>query len=121
LKTSSCCVSHHRNSYTDIITDSESGEVFCSNCGLVITEKSEDISNPEWRAFIPEETGRDASGQKLDDYMYSTFKRLRAWNARTQYSSSRDKNLVLAFSQLDLLKDKLGLSDVLIERVAYMY
>jgi hypothetical protein len=29
----------------------------------------------------------------------------------------RDKNLDLAFSQLDLLKDKLGLSDVLIERV----
>jgi transcription initiation factor TFIIB len=113
----------------------------------VITEKSEDISNPEWLAFTPEEknsksrigtptslakydrglatiiskTGRDASGQKLDGYMYSTFKRLRAWDARTQYSSSRDKNLVLAFSQLDLLKDKLGLSDVLIERVAYMY
>jgi transcription initiation factor TFIIB len=113
----------------------------------VITEKSEDISNPEWRVFTPEEknsksrigtptslakhdrglatiiskTGRDASGQKLDDYMYSTFKRLRAWDARTQYSSSRDKNLVLAFSQLDLLKDKLGLSDVLVERVAYVY
>jgi transcription initiation factor TFIIB len=53
--------------------------------------------------------------------MYSTFKRLRAWDARTQYSSNRDRNLTLAFSQLDLLKDKLGLSDVLIERIAYMY
>ncbi|MFY9565992.1 MAG: transcription initiation factor IIB [Nitrososphaeraceae archaeon] len=114
---------------------------------MVITEKSEDISNPEWRAFTLEEknsksrtgiptslakhdrglatiiskTGRDASGQKLDDYMYSTFKRLRAWDARTQYFSSRDRNFVLAFSQLDILKDKLGLSDVVIERVAYMY
>ena len=61
----------------------------------MITEKSEDISNPEWRAFTLEEknskartgtptslakhdrglatiiskTGRDASGQKLDDYI----------------------------------------------------
>ena len=113
----------------------------------MITEKSEDISNPESRAFTLEEknsksrtgiptslarhdrglatmiskTGRDASGQKLDEYMYSTFKRLRAWDTRTQYFSGRDKNFVLAFSQLDILKDKLGLPDVLIERVAYMY
>jgi transcription initiation factor TFIIB len=114
---------------------------------MVISDKAEDISNPEWRAFTPEQknsksrtgiptslakhdrglatiiskTGRDANGQKLDNSMYSTFKRLRAWDARTQYSSSRDRNLTLAFSQLDLLKDKLGLSDILIERIAYMY
>ena len=113
----------------------------------MITEKSEDNSNPDWRAFTPEEknekartgrptslakhdrglatiiskTSRDASGQKLDDSAYSTFKRLRVWDARTQYFNGRDRNFILAFSQLDLLKDKLGLSDVLIERVAYMY
>jgi transcription initiation factor TFIIB len=113
----------------------------------VISEKSEDISNPEWRAFTLEEkdsrsrtgaptslaihdrglatliskTDKDASGQKLDAYAYSTFKRLRAWNTRTQYFSSTDRNLVVAFSELDILKDKLGLSDGLIERIAYMY
>jgi transcription initiation factor TFIIB len=57
----------------------------------------------------------------LDAYAYSTFKRLRAWNTRTQYFSSTDRNLVVAFSELDILKDKLGLSDGLIERIAYMY
>ena len=150
LTASTCPVCHNNdnnNNDTDVITDPESGEVFCSNCGIVITEKSEDISNPEWRAFTLEEknsksrigipaslakhdrglatiiskTRRDASGQKLDNYMYSTFKRLRAWDAKTQYSSNRDRNFAVAFSQLDLLKDKLGLSDVLIERVAYIY
>jgi transcription initiation factor TFIIB len=121
--------------------------VFCSNCGMVITDKSEDISNPEWRAFTPEEknnksrtgkptslarhdrglatiiskTDRDAGGRKFDDYTYTTFKRLRTWDARTQFFSSRDRNFAIAFSQLDVLKDKLGLPDVLVERVAYMY
>jgi transcription initiation factor TFIIB len=146
LKTSSSSVCHN-DSHIDLITDSESGELFCSSCGMVITEKSEDISIPEWRAFTPEEknsksrtgkptslakhdrglatiiskTGRDASGRKFDEYTYSTFRRLRTWDARTQHHSSRDRNFVLAFSQLDILKDKLGLPDVLIERVAYMY
>ncbi|HJY15710.1 MAG TPA: transcription initiation factor IIB [Nitrososphaeraceae archaeon] len=113
----------------------------------MITDKSEDISNPEWRAFTLEEknsksrtgkptslakhdrglatiiskTDRDASGRKFDDYTYSTFKRLRTWDVRSQYYSSRNRNFALAFSQLDILKDKLGLPDVLIERVGYMY
>jgi transcription initiation factor TFIIB len=143
----SCYVFHNNNNYAGIITDPDSGEVFCRNCGIVISEKSEDISNPEWRAFTLEEkdnrsrtgaptslaihnrglatliskTGKDASGQKLNAYAYSTFKRLRAWNTRTQYFSSTDRNLVVAFSELDILKDKLGLSDGLIERIAYMY
>ena len=137
----------HNNNHTDLITDSESGEVFCSKCGMVINERSEDISNPELRAFTLEEkgsksrtgkptslakhdrglatiisqTGRDASGRKFDADMYGNFKRIRSWDTRTQYYSTRDRNFAIAFSQLDILKDKLGLSEVLIERVAYMY
>lgn len=135
------------NDYTDIITDSESGEVVCSNCGIVIIEKSEDITNPEWRAFTPEEkssrsrtgapaslakhdrglatiiskTGRDASGQKLDTAMHSTFNRLRAWDSRTQHSHGNNKNLWQAFSELAMLKDKLVLSDAVMEKAAYIY
>jgi transcription initiation factor TFIIB len=56
----------------------------------------------------------------LDAYIDSTFKRLRTWDLRTQYSGSTYRNLVLAFSELSVLKDKLGLSDVLIEKVAYI-
>jgi transcription initiation factor TFIIB len=136
-----------RNDYTDIITDSESGEVVCSNCGIVITEKSENISNPEWRAFTAEEqnkrartgaptslaihdkglatliskTGRDASGQKLDTAMYSTYKRLRTWDNRIIHDSPLNRNLFQAFSQLYALKDKLRLSDTIIEQTAYIY
>jgi transcription initiation factor TFIIB len=137
-----CC-----NNYTDIITDSESGEVFCGDCGMVIGEKSGDITNPEWRAFTTEEhnerartgtptslakhdrglatiiskTGRDASGQKLDTAMYSTYKRLRTWDYRISHYNSLDRNLFQAFSQLYALKDKLGLSATIIEKTAYIY
>ena len=118
------------NDYTNIITDSESGEVVCSNCGIVITEKSENISNPEWRAFTAEEhnkrartgaptslvihdrglatliskTGRDASGQKLDTAMYLAYKRLRTWDCRIIHDSSHNRNLFQAFSQLLRIK-----------------
>ena len=136
-----------QNDYTNIITDSESGEVVCSNCGIVITEKSENISNPEWRAFTAEEqnkrartgaptslaihdkglatliskTGRDASGQKLDTTMYSVYKRLGTWDYRIIHDNSHNRNLFQAFSQLYALKDKLGLSYTIIEKTAYIY
>ena len=147
ITTNSVNCSVCRNNYTDIITDSESGEVVCSNCGIVITDKSEDITNPEWRAFTAEErnerartgaptslakhdrglatiiskTGRDASGQKLDTAMHSTYKRLRTWDYRISHYGSLDRNLFQAFSRLDALKDKLGLSDTIIEKTAYIY
>jgi transcription initiation factor TFIIB len=114
---------------------------------MVISEKSDDIANPEWRAFTPEEkisksrtgvptslakhdrglatiiskTGRDASGQKLDTAMDSTFNRLRTWDSRTQHSGGNNRNLSRAFSELDVLKDKLVLSDAIMEKAAYIY
>lgn len=129
------------------ITDSESGEVICSSCGMVISDKTQDDSHQDWRAFTPEEieskarTGaptslsrhdrglstiigredKDASGQKLDSAMRSTFERLRTWDSRTKLHHSTDRSLSQAFSQLDILKYKLGLSDTIVEKTAYIY
>jgi transcription initiation factor TFIIB len=47
--------------------------------------------------------------------------RLRTWDFRTQVHSSTDRTLRLAFDELDSLKDKLGLSDAIIEKTAYVY
>ena len=131
----------------NVITDVESGEVICGNCGMVIIEKTQDTSIPEWRAFTVEEknkkartggptllarhdrglatiigrTNKDASGQVLDATMRSIFERLRTCDSRTQLHSSADRNLCCAFSQLDILKDKLGLSDAIVEKTAYIY
>lgn len=128
------------------VTDPESGEVICMNCGLVISDRLQE-SRPEWRAFSIEEandrsrtgipsslarhdmglstvigkTDKDASGRRLDVSMRSTMDRLRAWDFRTQAHSSTDRNLRQAFSELDRLKDKLGLSDAITEKTAYIY
>jgi transcription initiation factor TFIIB len=64
---------------------------------------------------------RDAAGQKLDASSHSTYKRLKMWDDRVQLHSSTDRNLLRAFSELSMLRDKLGLSDSLLEEIACMY
>src|SRR5919199_204661 len=132
-----------------IITDTESGELVCSNCGQVISNKVEQ-EGPEWRNFellsaaqsegrsrvgmstslarhdmglstIIGRTDRDASGQKIDAAMRSTMDRLRIWDYRTQIHSATDRNLRNAFFKLDILKDRLGLSNSIVEKSAYIY
>ena len=63
----------------------------------------------------------DATGKKLENNMRSAFARLRTWDARTQLSTSSNRNLLRAFSELYTLKDKLGLSDNITEKIAYIY
>src|SRR6266498_25362 len=133
-----------------VITDPESGEVICSNCGMVISQNIED-TRPEWRSFgsqgegvegygksrtgmptslarhdkglatIIGRTDRDASGNKIDASIRSKMERLKVWDFRSQAYDSTNRNLIQAFSELDKLKDKLGLSDAVIERTAYVY
>ena len=130
-----------------IVTDSESGEVICSNCGTVISDRNQEISRPEWRFYSAEQendrsrTGipitlakadmglatligkddRDASGHLLDGAMRNRMQRLRTWDLRTRNHTASDKNLLQAFSKLDVLKDKLALSDAVVEKIAYIY
>ena len=130
-----------------IITDSESGEVICSSCGTVISDRNQEISRPEWRFYSAEQendrsrTGipitlakadmglatligkddRDASGHLLDGAMRNRMQRLRRWDLRTRNHTASDKNLLQAFSKLDVLKDKLALSDAVVEKIAYIY
>ena len=129
------------------IADPDSGEILCSNCGMVIAETNQDDVNPERRAFTSEEqnartrtgapsslsrhdkglttvigkTNKDAAGRELDANARSTFKRLKTWDTRTQVDSSTNRNLYRAFYELNVLKDKLGLSDAIVEKTAYIY
>src|ERR671930_1489219 len=91
-----------------IVTDPESGEIICSNCGMVILDKVEDTSHLERHIFtgggqideIRARTGAptslarydmglatvmgkgniDASGMKIDPSISSTMQRLRKWD-----------------------------------------
>ena len=123
-----------------VITDPESGEIICSNCGMVISQNIED-TRPEWRSFGSEgggvegygksrtgmptslarhdkglttiigRTDRDASGNKIDASIRSKMERLKTWDFRSQAHDSTNRNLIQAFNELDKLKDKLGLPD----------
>lgn len=130
-----------------VVTDLESGEIICSNCGMIISDKIQQINRPEQRTFNAEglndrsrtgiptslarhdmglstvvgRTDRDASGHKIDAQMRSTMERLRVWDFRTQSHTSTYRNLSLAFNELDTLKDKLGLPDAVFEKAAYIY
>jgi len=129
-----------------MLTDNATGERFCGRCGFVISERVED-SGPEWRSFSKEEhedrsrTGtptslamhdmglatiidhanKDVSGKPLSASMKSTIKRLRTWDSRSQVHEPVDRNFRQAFSDLGRLKDKLALSDAIIEKTAYIY
>jgi transcription initiation factor TFIIB len=129
-----------------MITDNSTGERFCGECGFVINERIDD-SGPERRAFSKEEhedrsrTGvpsslamhdmglatmighddRDATGKPLSASMKKTIKRLRTWDSRSQVHESQERNFRQAFSELNRIKDKLALSDSVIEKTAYIY
>jgi transcription initiation factor TFIIB len=139
-----CSVCNRKNT---TITDPNSGEIVCSNCGMVISDRIEDTIHPEQNIYAFEEvdkkarTGtpyslarhdmglstiigrenKDAGGQIIDIAMRSKMERLRIWDARTRMYNPRDRNLVKAFGQLNRLKEKLGLSDTIVEKAAYIY
>ena len=129
-----------------IITDHESGELICGDCGLVISnsvESQRDLiidlpintldSNtcnglPTSLALydkgLPTVIGvpyKDAKGQSLDASMRSRMERLRRWDLRIKTDYSHDVNLKDPFRQLDALKDKLGVSDIVVEKAASIY
>jgi transcription initiation factor TFIIB len=61
-------------------------------------------------------TDKDASGHKIDTAIRSTLERLRIQDFRIQLHTPTDQNLKQAFDQLDIVKDKLGLSDAIVEK-----
>ncbi len=128
----------------ELITDTETGEIFCGGCGFVSSERVES-TGPERRSFpddrvnrertgigtslaihdqglstVISPTNRDATGQPLSNSMKKTLKRLRIWDSRSQ-NDPIDRNFRQAFNELYRLKDKLSLSDSVIEKAAYIY
>ena len=53
--------------------------------------------------------------------MRTRMDRLATWDMRSQLHTPKDRGLRQAFFQLDVLKDKLGLSDSIVEKTAYIY
>jgi transcription initiation factor TFIIB len=129
----------------NLVTDGNSGEVVCGDCGLVVVENMLN-KNPEWSAFTLEEkqsrsrigspvsyarfdkglhttiTGfTDASGNRLSSKAKRRAWRLRKWHKRSTVHESRDRNLLQAMSELQMLSEKLHVSSAIKELAAVIY
>jgi len=126
-----------------LISDIDCGEVFCSTCGLVTIERTEQ-TGPEWRLFDfgenkSQRTGAPLSLARHDKGLYTiignavkntnhevhgglhpSISKLRMIDSMTQLDTST-RNLKEAFGQLDKLRDKIGLPENIIEKVGYIY
>jgi transcription initiation factor TFIIB len=125
-----------------IIQDPNSGESFCSSCGMVINATTLDLG-PEWRGFTPEErTRKRRTGGPISDVYYdkglsTTFDpkdmrggtteqrqkmwRLKKWDALTKLNNSSYRNLSDALSELNILAETLHLPKHIIEEAANIY
>lgn len=123
----------------NIIQDSSTGEYVCSNCGAVVEENIIDLSQ-EWRAFSSEQlerrarTGSPLSVVKHDKglstqigkgsaelYKVPTEKRFqyyRLTQLSKRLSSSKDRNLSYAISELQRIVSALQLPKSVLERAA---
>jgi transcription initiation factor TFIIB len=128
-----------------MVTDETTGELFCGRCGFVVTDKISD-TGAEWRSFANDDMSRartgagtsltmhdmglstvigaankDSTGKPLTSSMKSSIERLRTWDSRSQAHSSADRNLRQALNEMGKLKDKLALTDAVVEKAAYIY
>ena len=130
-------------SESKMITDVESGEIICNRCGIVVVQYLEDTKkiwhkaednisdtrngNPSSLTLYDQglttkigDTNRDASGNVINSMMVTRLNKMRYQDKRSQINKSA-RNLIGAFRQLDSLKDKLSLSNAVIEKTAYIY
>lgn len=128
-----------------LVTDPESGEMACNKCGVVSLDRVQETRG-EWRtldsgsndrsrvgsptslayhdmglATVIGKENKDSSGHQLNASMNQRIQRLRTWDFRTQAHSPTHRNLIHAFNELGRLKGKLGLSDAIMEKTAYVY
>ncbi|MHA1935628.1 MAG: transcription initiation factor IIB, partial [Candidatus Thorarchaeota archaeon] len=133
-------------SSTEMFIDHTRGEVICSSCGLVLSDRSIDMG-PEWRAFTADEQnsrqrvggpidwskfdqglttiiGRqnvDASGRKLTSTRRAQIHRLRKWQIRTKVHSSDKRNLAVAMTELHRISSQLSIPYSIRETSAVIY
>jgi len=128
-----------------LITDLATGEIACTNCGAVLSERVVDIG-PEsigltgedyqsntrvgqkislkmidmGLSTIIEAKDRDATGKGLSTENRRMFYRLRMWD-RNSRSANTVKSFQKAFTMLDAISAKLGLPESVVEQTAYLF
>lgn len=116
------------------IRDYEENTVICNNCGRVIKDEIKD-RGPEWRAYDQKEKenrsrggppmketihdkglstqidwkNKDSKGNSISPEKRSKIYRMRKWNKSTKMNEQKDRNLSLAFSEIQRMSSQLGL------------
>jgi transcription initiation factor TFIIB len=126
------------------VRDEESGEMVCSNCGFILSEKEDETgpsfssseggtpqiaSGPPTSIAQPDmgletvigRTGRDASGTALSRRARSSVDRMRVWDRRSQPNQSAYRSMSKAFDEIKTIAAKLSVGEAAIERAAYIY
>lgn len=124
------------------VNDATTGEQICKNCGQVLVQNmidytsekfSEDFANartgPKVSITIHDgglstiigKSNFDSSHKPVPGSMKSPLKRMRMWDSRSKVNSSSQRNLVIALLEIGKLKEKMALSDGIIERASYLY
>jgi transcription initiation factor TFIIB len=128
----------------NLITDAFNGEIFCGDCGTVITEQLDNNSDTQTynlqdfmtksrvgpkQSLAMHDKGmysiignnKDSTGKPLSSTAKSQFKRLRMWDSRSKTRKSSDRTLVKSLTFLNGLKEKLGISDNTVEITSSLY
>jgi transcription initiation factor TFIIB len=129
-----------------LITDYETGERVCMDCGFVVAEKIA-AREPEWRAFNKEQRekrrrvgmpstftihdkglsttidvrNRDAAGRKLSTKQRAQVYRMRKWQRRVRVSNSRERNLSMALASMSKLCANISVPQPILETASIIY
>jgi transcription initiation factor TFIIB len=120
-----------------IIFDDHTGEKICSNCGVVLgqeflpagplteaalnTHQFSLASHDRNLSTIIPSSRVDANGMAIKGEQYTNIQKLRHWNKVSDTNRSYHRNLRKAFAILIRIKDRLSLSDPIVEKSAYYY
>ena len=129
---------------TDILFDLGMGEQVCAGCGVILAERLESLEEGIVNTFdkvqnfsnlgmpssmtqfdslstiIPYST-IDGNGSTLNAEQRDSMQRIIRWNKISTSNRSHHRNLKNAFSVLLRIRDKLSLSQPVIEKAAYYY
>lgn len=122
--------------------DDNTGEQICRKCGQILDNNiidysydgfNEDLKNlrtgPKISITIHDgglstvigRSNFDSSGKAVSHGMKGNLSRMRMWDSRSKFSSTAHWNLSIALVEINKLKEKMSLSDAIIERAAYFY
>lgn len=124
------------------MSDQESGEVVCTNCGFVVETKLAD-RGAEWRAFTPEQATKKIRvgapytftihdkglSTKIDwrdirgfpPEKKAQLHRLRRWQRRSRVSNSTERTLASALSEMYRMADTLNLPKNILETASVIF